>query len=100
MSETRYGLCHPEKEKFSEELLRYGEIKANSEIQEIDGTNIRIRCIRYKDKIWFHHMEDGENHWTIFGGFCFKMWYNSYIIFLGELICTIIYKSFALHTYS
>lgn len=55
-----YGLYHPEKEKFSEELLRYGEIKANSEIQEIDGTNIRIRCIRYKDKIWFHHMEDGE----------------------------------------
>ena len=40
-----YGLCHPDKEKFSEELLRYGEIKANSEIQEIDGTNIRIRCI-------------------------------------------------------
>ena len=36
------------------------EIKANSEIQEIDGTNIRIRCVRYKDKIWFHHMEDGE----------------------------------------
>ena len=60
MSETHYGLYHPEKEKFSEELLRYGEIKANSEIQEIDGTNIRIRCIRYKDKIWFHYMEDGE----------------------------------------
>ena len=58
--ESRYGLYHPEKEKFSEELLRYGEIKANSEIQEIDGTNIRIRCIRYKGKVWFHHMEDGE----------------------------------------
>ena len=54
------GLYHPEKEKFSEELLRDGDIKANSEIQEIDGTNIRIRCIRYKDKIWFHHMKDGE----------------------------------------
>ena len=54
-----YGLYHPETGKFSEELLRYGEIKANSEIQEIDGTNIRIRCIRYKDKVWFHHMENG-----------------------------------------
>ena len=55
-----YELHHPEKEKFSEELLRYGDIKTNSEIQEIDGTNVRIRCIRYKNKIWFHHMEDGE----------------------------------------
>lgn len=57
---NRYGLYHPDKDNFSKELLKYGEIKANSEIQEIDGTNIRIRCIRYKDKVWFHHMEDGE----------------------------------------
>lgn len=60
ISKSHYGLCDPEKEKFSEELLRYGEVKANSEILEIDGTIIRIRCIRYKGKIWFHHMEDGE----------------------------------------
>lgn len=55
-----YGLVSPEREMFSDELLKYGKIKANAEIQEIDGTNIRIRCIRYNDKIWFHHMEDGE----------------------------------------
>ncbi len=60
MSGTRYGLYHPDKEKLSDELLKYGDIKANSEIQAVDGANIRIRCIRYKDKIYFHHMEDGE----------------------------------------
>lgn len=60
MSKTRYGLYHPDKEKFLDELLKYGDIKSNSEIQVVDGTNIRIRCIGYKDKIYFHHMEDGE----------------------------------------
>ena len=60
MSGLRYGLYSIGKEELSKELLRYGEIKADGGVQKADGTNLRIRCIRYKDKIWFHHMEDGE----------------------------------------
>lgn len=54
-----YGVYDPDKYKFSEELEKWGEKKAECEIQEIDGTIIKITCIRYKDKVWFRHMEDG-----------------------------------------
>lgn len=58
--ENYYGRFHPDTQEVSDTLLQFGDIKANTEIQEIDGTMIQIRCIRFKEDVWYHHMEDDK----------------------------------------
>ena len=48
-----------EEKKLSEELLRYGEIKADYQIGRINDFQ-RIRVIRLEDKVYVHYMVDGE----------------------------------------
>lgn len=45
--------------KLSEDLLRYGDITADTEIRIADGWH-RIREIRYGDKVYYHHMHNGR----------------------------------------
>ena len=56
----RYGFIHPDKVQKYKELVNYGEIKASMDIIDNNGNDIRNRVIRYKDEVWFIHLENGE----------------------------------------
>ena len=44
----------------SKELLRYGQIIVDDNIEDSEGDFIRIRIIKYNGKIYYHKMIEGE----------------------------------------
>ena len=45
--------------EFSKDILRYGEVIVDDEIEDDDNSFIRIRVIKYDGKMYYHKMIDG-----------------------------------------
>lgn len=56
---NRYTMLDPSLPSFLKELDENGQIKMDTrEIQEIDGTIIRILIYKYEENFWVVHKED------------------------------------------
>ena len=56
----RYGLYHPRKVEKYNELVNNGKHKAEFDITNRNGDDIRVKIIRYKGDAWVVHIENGE----------------------------------------